>query len=337
MQNAKELFGKFEIMRPKDYRGKLAEGENVPWAVSYSGSFFDTLELAKLPQTQFVESLKETLTEQTPRLQDSLTRSDAKSTLENRAYTRYEMEIKEKGYLRGDEGFCGGTREDLYSTPKQARIDAVKALNFNEKYKSLCFERGDIMKRRRRVKCAHDGEWDMSRKWEQEPFMKRRSTPVLTKTVKINAHICFSGWTESKTIDKYGVYVAALTNYLESIGIGVELNVKSYSIGTIRSPDALSLINMNVKKPDQYLPVTTLLQAFSANFYRRMLFTFKIANAAAIAGRVDGGLGRPLSWGKSFEVNKDLGEINLYTTIDVDQGTISTDIIKDALDAFIGA
>lgn len=334
----KDLFGKFEAI--KKYPGVNQPSKYLSdLGIVYTGSFFDTLELAKLPLETFFEASELALQEQHEALTASkdFTPDQKINLLENRKkHETYNYNcIRKQGYAKADSGFSGGTQADLYGMPSAERLEQLAKIDFSEKYKHMSFDLGEQVTRRKRVRSAHDGEWDMSRQWDTEPFMKRSVSPVLTKTVKINAHICFSGWTSATEIDKYGVFVAALTSYLESIGVGVDLNVKSYTVGMAEQPNCNAFVTLNVKKPDQYLPSSTLLQAFSANFFRRMIFTLDFLVGHAVGAKCNSGLGRPWAWGKAFHVDKDKGEINLYSTIDVDNAKTSTDIIKQSLDAFL--
>lgn len=227
----------------------------------------------------------------------------------------------------GNLGFKGGTFCDLKRPAdltgfEEAKKKVQKSKMLN-KIKAVL--RDQTVRRRR--SDAHDGEYDLDKKWEVNPFSKASRGKSPHRFLKINAHVSFSGFVSAAQIDKYGAMVAAICNVLESSGIGVEIDFISSGRSNIVGWNNYFEDRIKLKSLHEYLPPNVLIKAFSSNFYRRVCFSRDVMLAELHDQDVAAGLGTPCKYKAKVTWKK--GEVSIYSeSITDNQDRLFEDIEK---------
>lgn len=145
--------------------------------------------------------------------------------------------------------------------------------------------------KRRRSLDEHEGDWDMDRRWEIKPFNRSRRETVVNKVVDMECHFCVNGGVDSEELDKYGALIWAVSDIVEKAGIRtrVTLVIKGKHSGSKGSSETLEV---EVKRPDEYVMPQLIAAAFTTNFFRRMGFALVVASADVAEQKVAYGLGR---------------------------------------------
>lgn len=197
--------------------------------------------------------------------------------------------------LRRPEGseFSGGTYESLFELPDMTPFAIAKEkLRNSELTKKLSAKFSNI-NRRRRILSEHDGEWEMSRQWEIQPFYnaKRQQTPH--RIIDINCHLNVSCGVSAQEISSFGCMVWAINDVIESCGINTNINIVCDSAGVDEGGNLYCRVKLNLKKPGEYINPSNIARCLTSNFYRRVIFSWDVIACDFGGGLTSGGLGTP--------------------------------------------
>lgn len=233
------------------------------------------------------------------------------------------------------EDFAGGTYESMTEphTEFAGYEENKKKISSSKVWKEIKtkFDQASV---RKRVKSEYDGEFDHDKRYDIQPFQRRENRKGMARIVKMFVDSSFCSDVSASDINRYGSFVAAIINTIESNGIQVEIWA-CYS-GTNHamaiSPDddfdgCAYRFKMLVKKSDEYLPIGSILKIFSSNWYRRAKFGLIISSAEHMNGLVRSGLGEPYDFGKCFEIKDQC--LHIYSLpSQSDQDQIMIDLMK---------
>lgn len=169
-----------------------------------------------------------------------------------------------------DESWTQGSYKDLFDGRLQNEFRGT----LDAFYKSAIITRlktkaGLIKPKRRRCHSAYDGEFNFDRVWDHEPFDATTKVRSNTRTVTILFNFSFSAHVKSEEINRYGAFLVAINDLITSAGIQTEIiqQIKARRV----SKDLNMDLRINIKKSTEYLSNLSLSNAFTANFYRRVL------------------------------------------------------------------
>jgi hypothetical protein len=201
--------------------------------------------------------------------------------------------------LREQEEFAGGTLEDLHKALK-GDINMEPFRKARETFQRSALGRklqekiSSHAMRRRRQMSEHDGEWDYGRRWELNPFHRAYKRPEPARTIEIICDFSISCAASADGINKYGATVWAISDLIESLGIQTRVLYLNHTTGLLNSPEEdTSKIEIELKKPGEYLAPSLLAASMTSVFYRRGVFALDIMEADATGYEVSWGLGRP--------------------------------------------
>jgi len=235
-----------------------------------------------------------------------------------------------KELYEGDDNFKGGTFEDLNkSNTDLSKVRGYeKKISKSEVMKKMVEQQQEISKRKR-VRSPYDGEYDLDKKWEAEPFIKREKRKVPTKIIPIKIHAGFSWMIDADQIDEFGSFIAAITNSFENTGALVQIYAFYIVRGLTQGSSGVDWFEVQVKEADEYLPLQSLTKVFSSNWFRRGIFTLYVAGSEFRKGHVCSSLGSVYSFDKTYEIKDDTLYIYSIPTVE-DQSKI----IEKLMEAF---
>jgi hypothetical protein len=201
----------------------------------------------------------------------------------------------------GDVSFKGGTpeslRRDLEGAISMDRFNAARAkLAKNGLLQKLQTRVAEVVPKRKRFNSEHDGEWSYDRRWEITPFQATCKAAAPAPVIEINCDFSISCHATASAIDAYGALVWAISDILENAGL--RTRIIQHEAGTrVRASDGYgskgleSLIELELKSPEQYVAPSLLAAAFQSNFFRRPIFSLITACAELGDAAVAYGLG----------------------------------------------
>lgn len=150
----------------------------------------------------------------------------------------------------------------------------------------------EILPRRKRVMSEEDGEWDMDRRWEIQPFQATTKAMGMGRTMDIVCHCSVNSSTGAEELNKYGAITWAISDMVEKAGIRtrVVLSYRGTSIGTQKNTGQEILID--VKKPGEYIASPVIGATMQTVFFRRPIFALIVACANMNADSANSSLGR---------------------------------------------
>ena len=183
--------------------------------------------------------------------------------------------------------------------------------------------------RRKRVMDEHDGEWDMDRRWDHEPFSVVRKMPDRRKSVEFIWHTQFPANVRGRDITRCGAIVYAITRLIESSGISVSVNFKK-QVTSINVAGELDFdLNIEIKGYNDYLSESELASSFTSNFYRRAMFCQTILASDSQGKEVADNLGYPVKLDNGLFYSDGKLEIKGYALTDYDVEVLLDKIIED--------
>lgn len=213
-----------------------------------------------------------------------------------------------------DNTWRGGAYSDLIApiTDFSKFSEFTKKLSANKIWQKVA-TKFDQQMVRRRVRSEHDGEFDLDKKWDAQPFQNRAKKATSARIVKMNISGDFSSGVGPDVINDYGSFVVAIITMLERNGVQAEVTA-CYDGENFLSNGAKSFFRMRlkVKRADEYLPLNQLLKVFSTVWYRRAVFSLIVASAENLGKNVCDSLGNP--WrrgGKCWDIINN--EIFIYS------------------------
>lgn len=129
--------------------------------------------------------------------------------------------------------------------------------------------------RRKRRMSEHDGELDLARIYEIQPFYATHKVRSEERSIEIVANFSISAYANAEEIDAYGALVWALADIIENAGIRTRVVYRQRGRGIDKDTRTLGMLQEFVlKEPWEYLPPSLLAATFTTRFYRRMSFAF---------------------------------------------------------------
>lgn len=209
-----------------------------------------------------------------------------------------------KQVYEGDDSFKGGTFRQFCEPHSDfdSFHNATKQISADKLWKKVGHS-FDMTNTRKRVRSAYDGDYDHDKRYDMEPFTRRETKPAIARIVKMRVDSSFSWTVNADDINRFGGFVAAIVNMIEKNGFLVELTVSNTATGFTQneSGSEVMMSRFLVKKADEYLPVSKILKAMSAVWFRRAGFGGIIAAAEICGEEVGYGLGTPYRYGKIWE------------------------------------
>lgn len=178
--------------------------------------------------------------------------------------------------------FCGGTTNDLFSTPDLTLYETARAKLKSGTLLKKIIQKSILLRRRLRSVSEHDGDWDFDRKWEIKSFSRATRKPVKNRYVKIVASVDIAWKTNAKSISEYGSLIWGINDILESIGFNTDIVITNHATDLNGSGifggngDIEADIEVNIKRAGQYVSPLNIARCLSSNFYRRAVFALLI-------------------------------------------------------------
>lgn len=224
----------------------------------------------------------------------------------------------------------GGTNKDLNLVKNEGGIlkkkkEILRSKSFQKLKSNL-----NHNLQRRRFRSEHDGEYDHDLRYEIKPFNNSKSSKSKRKTISIIAKFAFSARVSSENINDYGAFVCALTEVLESNGVGVELFLQSVGAGLFRKAKKNNVISVQIKKADEYLPKRDLYRCFTSNYYRRVVFSLYMGACELVDDEIGLGYGSPIN------IKKGVFGKSVFIDIDTTRDEKQTDGLLENLVEAIG-
>lgn len=152
----------------------------------------------------------------------------------------------------------------------------------------------DVSPRRKRRMSEHDGELDLARIYEIQPFYATHKTLQTDRTIELVCNFSISGFARPESIDEYGALVWSIADVIEAAGIKTRIILFEDGKEVDRRQRLVLEQAFILKEPWEYLPPSLLATAFSANFYRRAVFAMIAIGCDAYGYEVSEGLGKPI-------------------------------------------
>ena len=192
--------------------------------------------------------------------------------------------------------FCGGSMADLSSAAKGQRdisgvLEQKAALAKSGALKALNTGMATT-NRRRRVMSDLDGEWDMDRRWDIAPFFATQKQPMPVRALKLIAHFGANCTASAKNLDKYGAFLAALVEIIESRGVTVDLVCRIKARQVTGASRKTVQADIQVKKCGEYISTQKLATVFWTNYFRRAVFFALMAASEFVGEDVCSSLGK---------------------------------------------
>jgi hypothetical protein len=227
-----------------------------------------------------------------------------------------------------DNKWRGGSYQEMKEPVKdlQALHSLEKSISASKVWKNLATQLGQASVRRR-TRDRFDGDYDVDRKWDIEPFTKR-STAMLTKRiVRINAESSFSSYVSAADIDRYGAFITAIVSLLEKSGTTVELWANYTAKDHTDAEGSGFRFKIKIKDSSEYMPLQSILRTLSSVWYRRAVFGLIVQSAEVLGDHVLTGLGRPFSFGVPWEMKDNC--LNIYSVPSInEQEKITESLMK---------
>lgn len=192
-----------------------------------------------------------------------------------------------------ENDFCDGTYRDIIESYYDrelfdAEVQRVQSSGIVDKLQTAI----SSGTRRKRVLSEHDGEWDMDRNWDHEPFHAVKKMPDKRKAIEFVWHMQFSANVNGPAITKCGALMYAICELISRTGTMIKI-VGRFHTTDINAGNGLDLIqNIVLKDYDEYISGSELAAGFTSNFFRRVMFTQIILSSDRRGQEVDRGLGQ---------------------------------------------
>jgi hypothetical protein len=162
----------------------------------------------------------------------------------------------------------------------------------------------DLNPRRKRRFSEHDGEWSYDRRYEIEPFQATYRAASPTRILEIEAHFSIAAFTGAREINRYGAIIWAINDLIEKAGVQTRIVGRWHTSNITDDCSRDSNIEIEVKKPGQYVAPTLIATCFSSNFFRRAIFALDVASCDADGKRASCYLGQPIQQPKAIHFSK---------------------------------
>lgn len=148
-------------------------------------------------------------------------------------------------------------------------------------------------KRQRRL-SEHDGDIDFDRLFDRQPFNATiRQLNGAVRSVELIVDFSINCGISAEQINEYGVVAWSILDFLETNGYSVAVTFKIGTRGPICDDKryANQTLFLKIKKSGEYCDPLALARAFTAGFYRRVIFNLYSIIADASGDEVSWGLG----------------------------------------------
>jgi hypothetical protein len=221
---------------------------------------------------------------------------------------------------RRDPEFFGGSlrdvREHLDGRIDLAPLEKVKGQFSQTKLGARIKALSERLKmQRKRRMSERDGEWDMSRRWEVNPFQHATRERHPIKVVNFEAEFSLNCGVSAAEISKYGAMVWSIAQLIEEAGICVGIK---YVKRTDRNfgGDWRQRVVIEVKKPGEYVTPSLIAAVTTGPFYRRAMLSLNILGADLNSADVAFGLGSSPSSKEAVKFENG----SLFMTLDAMEG-----------------
>jgi hypothetical protein len=206
----------------------------------------------------------------------------------------YNAEFYEETLRDPKSAFQGGTYESLHLPPDMKLfLDTRARFESSNRLKGNINTIPGLVKRRQRRLSEHDGEWDMSRRWEVQPFYTAKRDSRLHRIVDIECYVNASAMVDANTINYYGASIWAINDILETHGLSTSMKVYCESVETDRNDSINVTVGVQLKHPGEYMNPANIARCLTSNFYRRIVFNWFMIGCDFVGKETSRGLGTP--------------------------------------------
>lgn len=180
-----------------------------------------------------------------------------------------------KGKSDNGDDWTGGSVADL-KRDLSGGIDMEPFLKEKQKLASsglqdkLKTKIAHVIPRRKRSTSEYDGEWTPDRQWEIKPFMSTTKMLSSGRVIDVICHFGVSASSDADEINAYGALVWAISDLIEASGVQTRITSRYSCRNT--GPSVDTEIEIEVKKPGQYIAPNLVAAVFQSNFFRRPVF-----------------------------------------------------------------
>lgn len=221
----------------------------------------------------------------------------------------YVMGRHEQGDVIDYGGTSAETLSDLQGntdlTLFHASMEKVKASDLSHRLQTSM---AGFSPRRKRARSAFDGDWEYDRRFDIEPYSTTLRAPQAVRSIEIRAHFAFHGSRAAQEISDYGALCWAISELIESQGIQTHVKYLKYNNHVSLTPSGNeptkqmgTKVEIELKKPGEYIAPALLASAFTARFYRRFVWQLIAASVDAHGGNPYPGVGSPYAHSKPIE------------------------------------
>lgn len=192
--------------------------------------------------------------------------------------------------------WCGGTPKDLMRdlgggidmAPFKAEQQKLARSGLQQK---ILTRIANVVPRRRRAMSEHDGEWDFGRRWDLKPFAATQKTLSSGRVIDVICHFAVNSSSGAEEINAYGAMAWAISDLIESCGVSTRI-VCEYSVDVVDEGSKYDQrIEIEVKKPGQYIAPNMIAASFQSNFFRRAVFAMLEIGCDLVGTTAKRGLG----------------------------------------------
>lgn len=220
-----------------------------------------------------------------------------------------------------DKNWRGGTFKQIVDSAG-GKFDIEPFLKQKEALKktigNLEFLEAELARKRTRIMSEYDGELDLERLYEREPFHNTRITNNgVARTMDVNVMFQFSAGVDSKQINEYGAMTWAVVDILEKAGIRCNVVLTSNLARLSRKGGNFadkSHFRIKIKAAEEYIDTMDIARHFTSNYFRRALFYLYTVAHESIGREVEEGLGYPEAYEEERMSKAQKGVLNLTIT-----------------------
>lgn len=244
-------------------------------------------------------------------------------------HTRHELLGDEKDPWKGGtySELLNWLSGDIDMAKYNAEKDRLRKSGFDRKLREKI---AMVSPKRKRCMSEHDGEWDMSRRWEIMPFQNTRKAIGAGRSIKIVINLAASSGVSAEKIDKFGVTVWAISDLIESSGIQTEIIARyaGRNIGTGKKSVHNEFL-INLKEATQFVTPMRLAACFKTAFFRRAIFA-KLCIATQLENsKLRTSLGSPLHGAYPIKFLPGEGILTMSVgTVDLDANAMENEILE---------
>ena len=142
-----------------------------------------------------------------------------------------------------------------------------------------------VKPKRSRVMSEYDGDWNYDRRWDLEAFESTTKRLGGARTIDILCHFAVNCTVTADQLRQYGAMAWAISDLIEKAGITTRITLKyrvdginAYSYDGKSEPTDCD-IQIEVKRPGEYIAAPSLAATMQTIFFRRPIFGMIVACA----------------------------------------------------------